>query len=152
MSFLFNNTGFLGTKAPLPADISLILILLTALLLTLGWRLAVHRRYDAHRWVQTCAVVLNSVIVLVVMVGSYLNSVLPGIPDKLGEVPYWFTTVHALIGLASVILGVYVVLVGNRLLPRSLRFNNYKFFMRISYALYMIATLLGVVVYLVLYV
>jgi uncharacterized membrane protein YozB (DUF420 family) len=152
MSILFKQASIFGTRAPLISDITLILVLLTASLLTLGWRLAVHRRYKAHRWVQTCAVSLNTVVVLIVMAGSYVSSILPGIPAKLGEAPYGITTVHALVGVASVVLGVYVVLVGNSLLPKSLRFKNYKLFMRISYALYMIATFLGVVVYLVLYV
>jgi uncharacterized membrane protein YozB (DUF420 family) len=43
----------LGTNAPLISDITLILMLLTALLFTLGWRLAVRRRYKAHRRVET---------------------------------------------------------------------------------------------------
>jgi uncharacterized membrane protein YozB (DUF420 family) len=45
-----------------------------------------------------------------------------------------------------------VVLRANKLVPKRLRFKNYKRFMRTSYALYMLATLLGVVVYLEVYV
>jgi hypothetical protein len=37
---------------------------------------------------------------------------------------------------------------GNGLVPSALQFRDYKRFMRTSYALYMLATLLGVVVYL----
>jgi uncharacterized membrane protein YozB (DUF420 family) len=125
---------------------------LTAALFTLGWRLAILRRYEAHRRVQTAAVLLNSLDVLIVMVSSYVIFILPGIPARLGEGSYGITTVHALVGLVSLILGVYVVLVGNRLLPARLRFTNYKPVMRVTYALYMLATILGVAVYVVVFV
>ena len=152
MSNLFKGSGFLGTNAPFISDVTLILMLLTAVLFTLGWQLAIRRRYAAHRWVQTWAVSLNTVVVLIVMISSFVIFILPGIPAKLGEGSYGITTVHALIGLVSLLLGVYVTLVGNNLLPKSLRFTNYKLFMRTSYALYMLATLLGVVVYIVVFV
>ena len=152
MGFLFKGIGFLGTGAPLISDISLIVMLLTAALFTLGWRLAILRRYEAHRRVQTAAVLLNSLDVLIVMVSSYVIFILPGIPARLGEGSYGITTVHALVGLVSLILGVYVVLVGNRLLPARLRFTNYKPVMRVTYALYMLATILGVAVYVVVFV
>jgi uncharacterized membrane protein YozB (DUF420 family) len=152
MSNFFKYPGFLGTGAPFISDISLIVMFLTAALFTLGWRLAVRRNYTAHRWVQTCAVLLNSVVVLIVMVSSFVIFILPGIPGKLGEGSYGITTVHGLVGLVSLILGVYVVLVGNGLLPKRLRFTNYKVFMRTSYVLYMLATFLGFVVYIVVFV
>ena len=152
MGYIFKYPGFLGTGAPFISDISLIVMFLTAALFTLGWRLAVRRNYTAHRWVQTCAVLLNSVVVLIVMVSSFVIFILPGIPGKLGEGSYGITTVHGLVGLVSLILGVYVVLVGNGLLPKRLRFTNYKVFMRTSYVLYMLATFLGFVVYIVVFV
>lgn len=152
MGFLFKGVGFLGTGAPLVSDISLIVMLLTAALFTLGWRLAVLRRYEAHRRLQTAAVILNSVVVLVVMVSSYVIFILPGFPSRLGEGSYGITTVHALVGLVSLLSGIYVVLVGNSLLPANLRFTNYRPVMRVTYALYIAATLLGVVVYIVVFV
>ena len=127
-------------------------MVLTAVLFTLGWQLAVRRRYEAHRWVQTGAVLLNTVVVLVVMISSFVIFILPGIPNKLGEGSYGITTVHAIFGLASLLLGAYVVLVGNSLLPKRLQFTNYKIFMWTSFLLYMLATLLGVVIYIVVFV
>lgn len=151
MSISSINVPSLISEAPLVSTITLILMLVAAALFTLGWRLAVHRRYGIHRWVQTCAVILNAAIVLIVMVRSYATYILPGIPAKLTEGIYALTTLHALIGAAASILGIYVILVGNKILPKRLRFTNFKRFMRVAYALYMTATLLGVVVYFVLY-
>lgn len=152
MSNLFKGLGFLGTNAPFISDVTLILILVTAVLFTIGWQLAVRKRYESHRWVQTSAVILNTIVVLITMISSFVIFILPGIPGKLGEGSYGITTIHALVGLVSMLLGVYLVLGGNGLLSKRLRYTNYKLWMRTSYILYMLATLLGVVVYIVVFV
>jgi uncharacterized membrane protein YozB (DUF420 family) len=152
MNGLLNGPGFLGTNAPFRVDVTLILILVSAVLFTIGWRLAVRKRYEAHRWVQTSAVILNTIVILFTMISSFLIHILPGIPGKLNEGDYALTTVHALVGTVGMLLGVFIVLRGNKLVPKALRFRNYKLFMRTSYALYMLATFLGVIVYITVYV
>jgi len=144
---LLQGPGFLGTKAHMLSDVTLVLILVTAVLFTIGWQLAVRKRYEAHRWVQTGAATLNTIVVLSTMISSFLTHILPGIPAKLNEGSYGITTVHALVGMIGMLLGVFVVLRGNKLVPKGLRFENYKLFMRASYALYMLATVIGIVVY-----
>ena len=57
-----------------------------------------------------------------------------------------------LIGAIALVFGVFVALRGNKLVPKSLRFNNYKLFMRWAYALYMLATLGGVIVYIIVFI
>jgi uncharacterized membrane protein YozB (DUF420 family) len=144
--------GFLGTRATFGADLALVLILFSSIMFTAGWRLAVHKHYGAHRWVQTSAAIINSAAVLAVMVGSFLGFVLPILPAKLGEPVATLTTIHAIIGTVTFLLGIFVVLRANQLVPVALRFKNYKLFMRTSYGLYMLSTLIGIVVYLVTYV
>jgi len=78
--------------------------------------------------------------------------ILPGIPSKLNQGSYAVTKMHGLAGLIGLVLGVFVVLWGNKLVPKGLRFTNYKLFSRTSYALYSLVTLLGVVVYAVVFV
>jgi len=51
------------------------------------------------------------------------------------------------VGATGLLMGIFVVLRANGLVPKSLRFKKYKPFMRTAYALYMTATLLGVLVY-----
>ena len=142
-----DQPGFLGTHAPFISDLTLILILLTAILFTIGWQLARHKHFEAHRWVQTTTACLNAVVVLVVMIRSFVVHILPGIPGKLLQGDYAVTTVHALVGATGLLLGIFVVLRANGVVPKSLRFKKYKPFMRTAYALYMTATLLGVLVY-----
>jgi len=152
MKDVLKPSGFLGTRAPFIADLTLILILLTAILFTIGWRLARHKKFDAHRWVQTSSASLNAIVVLSVMINSFVLYILPGIPGKLLMGDYAVTTIHAFVGMCGLLLGIFVVLRANKLVPKRLRFKNYKRFMRTSYGLYMGATLLGVLVYLEVYV
>ena len=152
MNALLNGPGFLGTNASFRSDTTLVLILFTQVLFTIGWRLAIQKRYEAHRWVQTSAVILNTIVVLVTMISSFMIYILPGIPGKLNEGSYGVTTVHGVIGLFGMVLGVFIVLQGNNLVPKALRFRNYKLFMRTSYLLYLLATILGVIVYIVVFV
>jgi uncharacterized membrane protein YozB (DUF420 family) len=142
-----NQPGFIGTHAPFISDLTLILILLTALLFTIGWQLARHKHFEAHRWVQTSSACLNALVVLIVMMRSFVVHILPGIPGKLLTGDYAVTTVHALVGASGLLLGIFVVLRANGLVPKKFRFKKYKPFMRAAYTLYMTATLLGVIVY-----
>ena len=148
----FDQAGFLDTKAQLGADISLVLTLIAAVLFTVGWRLAVGQRIEAHRRIMTVAVLLNGAVVLVWMVRSFVLYVWPKLPAGLDQRAYAVNAVHAVIGVVGLVLGVFVMLRGNELVPAALKFSNYKAYMRTSYALYMLATLAGVVVYVVAYV
>ena len=81
------------------------------------------------------------------MINSFVVNILPGIPFKLLTGDYGVSMLHALIGLFGLVLGVFVVLRANKLVPKACRFKNYKLFMRTSYSLYIAATFLGVMVY-----
>jgi uncharacterized membrane protein YozB (DUF420 family) len=144
---ILNRSGFLGTQAPFISDLTLVLILLTAVMFTIGWQLARRKQYEAHRWVQTVAACLNAIVVLAVMVRSYTIHILPGIPAKLLEGDYGISTIHAIVGMSALLLGIFVVLRANGLVPKGMRFKNYKLFMQTSYALYMVSTITGVIVY-----
>jgi uncharacterized membrane protein YozB (DUF420 family) len=152
MENIIVQQGFLGTNAPFIPDLTLILILITAISFTVGWQLARHKKFEAHRWVQTATACLNAVVVLSVMIRSFIVHILPGIPGKLQQGDYAVTTTHAIVGAIGLLLGIFIVLRANKLLPKVLWFKNYKLFMRTSYTIYMLATLLGVIVYLLVYV
>jgi uncharacterized membrane protein YozB (DUF420 family) len=152
MSDFLTTPGFLGTKATLRSDLTLVLILITAVLFNVGFILARGKHFVAHRWVQTTSVTLNTLVVLISMVTSYIIHILPGIPAKLSQGDYAVTTVHGFVGAITLLFGVFVMLRGNELVPKSLRFKNYKLFMRWAYALYMLATLGGAIVYIIAFV
>lgn len=152
MKDFLTTPGFLGTKATLRSDLTLVLIVFTAILFTFGLILARRKHFTAHRWVQTITVILNSLIVLISMVTSYIIYILPGIPSKLGQGDYAVTSLHAIIGAFALLFGIFVALRGNELVPKSLKFSNYKLFMRWAYGLYMFATLGGVIIYIIVFI
>lgn len=147
MTNLFHAPGFFGTAANFAADATLVIMLVTASLFTLGAYLAVRGRYAAHRWIQTSATALNAIMVGWMMILPFRDFVAPGLPARLAERFYLATTVHAAVGSVALLFGIFVTLRGNELVPAGLKFSNYKGFMRVSYALFMLATLLGVLVY-----
>ncbi len=147
MDQFMHAPGFLGTNANLAADSTLIAMIVIAALFTYGFYLARRQRYEAHRWVQTSAVILNAILVLWMMILPFRDFV---VRDQGGPRPqsfYLVTIIHALVGMSALLFGVFVALRGNNLVPQFLRFRNYKPFMRAAYTLYMLATLLGVAVY-----
>lgn len=152
MSDFLTTPGFLGTRATLRSDLTLIIILFTAVLFNIGFILARRRKFEAHRWVQTTAVILNTLVVIISMVTSYVIYILPGIPAKLNQGDYAVTSIHGIIGAIAVILGVFVAMRGNGLVPKRLRFQNYKLFMRWAYGLYMLSTLGGVLIYIIVFI
>lgn len=148
MTELLHQPGFLGTSANWAADTTLLVSALVALLLTIGVILAVRGQYRAHRWFQTSAVVLNAILVLWLMVLPFRDFVAPtSNPAGLPLSAIATTRIHAVVGFTALVFGLFVALRGNGLMPKALRFNNYKAFMRVAYALYMLATLIGLFVY-----
>jgi hypothetical protein len=145
---ILHRPGFLGTSANFAADMTLVVSLVVALLFTVGFALARAGRYGWHRWVQTSAASLNAILVGWMMVLPFRDFIVPGLPSRLGERFYAFTTLHAVVGASALGFGVFVALRGNGLVPKALQFRDYKKFMRVAYALYILATLLGVLVYL----
>lgn len=147
MTELFHSPGFLGTAANLAADLTLVIMLVIASTFTMGAYLAVKGRYQVHRWFQTAATTLNAVMVGWMMILPFRDFIVPGLPERISEQFYAITTLHGLVGGVALLFGIFVALRGNELVPAALKFSNYKGFMRVSYALFMLATLIGVLVY-----
>ena len=146
-----NARGFLGSNASVLSDLSLLFGIGVAILLTIGVVMARKRKFEVHRRIQGTAVCLNILQVALIMVGSFVRSAASGVPSRLGEPYYAVATVHGIAGALTVLFGTFVVLRANELVPSSLRFHNYKLFMRTAYGAYMTVTVLGVGLYLTWY-
>jgi len=151
MVAFLSGPGFLGTKGQLGADLSLVLMAVAIAMLTVGVVLIKRGNEQAHRWLQTVAVCLSAVVAVAWMIRSFWLYVRPHVPARLGERAYAADTVHAIVGAAGVLLGVYVVLSASKLLPRALQFTDYKVWMRVSYAVYVLGMIGGVAVYVIAY-
>lgn len=146
-----NGAGFLSKDASIGADLSLVIMVAAAVLLTVGVVLVKSKRYEAHRWVQTAAVVLNAVPVVVWMIRSFWLYVRPGLPGNLSKSVDALTTVHAVAGLIGVVIGMVVMIRANQLAARGQSLSRYKTLMRIAYVVYILATALGIWVYIALH-
>ena len=140
--------GFLGTGAPLSADVTLAFQIAMGLTLVLGMLLARRHRYRAHAWCQSAVVALNLIVIAQLMVRSFRSQVAPKIPARLARSYYTVATGHAMMGSIAELLGVYIMLAaGTKILPESLRFVRYKLWMRIALVIWWIALLLGLTTY-----
>ena len=148
MTELLHQPGFLGTSANWAADMTLVASAVVVLLLTIGVLLAVRGQYRAHRLFQTSAASLNAILVLWLMVLPFRDFVAPATnPAGLPLSAIATTRIHAAVGTIALVFGLFVTLRANNLMPRFLRFNNYKAYMRVAYLRYMLASLIGLFVY-----
>ena len=144
--FLYN--GFLGTGAPFAADLNLVAQLIMALALGGGAVLARKKRYTAHAICQTSVLLLNLIAIAWVMWPSFQKQVKLALPKVVHHWYYAAAAVHALFGMAAEVLGLYVALVAaTKLLPRWLRFHNWKRWMRAELILWWVVVLTGVGTY-----
>jgi uncharacterized membrane protein YozB (DUF420 family) len=149
---LFHTPGFFGTHANFFADVTLVAMLVTATLFSVGFYLARKDNLTGHKWTQTLGALINLILVLWMMILPYRDFIIQDQGGPRENFFYNVTMLHAFIGLSATIFGLYVVLRGYNIMPKFLRFHNYKPFMRAAYSLYLAATLLGVAVYLAWYV
>jgi len=140
--------GFLGTGAPLSADVTLAIEVAMGLTLVLGMLLARRQRYRAHAGCQSAVVALNLIVIAQLMVPSFRSQVAPKIPARLARTYYTVATGHAMMGCIAELLGLYIILAaGTKILPEGLRFVRYRLWMRIALVIWWIALLLGLTTY-----
>lgn len=144
----FPVKGFLGTGATFAADLNLVVQLLMGLALLGGALLARHKRYRAHGICQTTVLLLNLLMIALVMWPSFQRQVEPAISRVFHKWYYEAAAIHAVLGIAAELLGLYVVIVaGTNLLPQWLRFKCWKRWMRAELVLWAVVLLSGVVTY-----
>jgi uncharacterized membrane protein YozB (DUF420 family) len=146
-----DGAGFITAKSSIGADLSMIIAIAAFVMLTVGVVLAKSKRYDGHRWVQTSAVVLNGVPVVFWMIRSFRLYILPDLPGNLSKSVDAITTVHAVAGLIGMVIGLFLMIRANQLAARGESLSRYRNTMRIAYVVYLVATALGIWVYIALY-
>lgn len=137
--------GFFG-PGPLVADINLVLEILLVLGLTFGFLLARARNIEAHRRNQTLWVLLNAALVACIMVPAMRDVKLESLAS-LADPLYWVTWLHALLGLFTLVAGLWLVLQMNDVLPQRFHIRGWKNLMRATLAGYWAVALLGFATY-----
>jgi plastocyanin len=106
--------------------------------LVAGAVLARRRRFHAHGWLQGTIVTVNALLIALVMIPSFYRYFGSLTSDTR------VVLVHAIAGSVAELLGLYVVVsAGLGWLPARFRFTNYKRWMRLTLATWLVAFGLG---------
>jgi uncharacterized membrane protein YozB (DUF420 family) len=142
------SDSFLGTQAPLAADVVLLLEIAMGAGLLAGARLARKKRYRQHGWCQSIIVLLNLAVIGLTMAPSFRLHVLPRIPAKLSKPYFALATAHAALGSIAELAALYILLAaGTSVLPERMRITRYKLWMRTVLALWWLVLVLGLATY-----
>jgi uncharacterized membrane protein YozB (DUF420 family) len=124
-----------------------------ALLLSAGMLLARAKRFRLHAVLQSGVVLLNLGLILRFMLPSFRHQLAASFPISGKDVPVAFVLLHSFIGALAWLMALFVILVaGTPLIPRKLRFLNYRRWMWTVFVLWWAAFLLGCVIYYLWYV
>jgi len=142
------SKGFLGTAAPLYADLTLLLEMAMAVGLFVGAVLARLGRFRGHAWCQSSIVLLNLVLIGLTMLPTFHRLILPKLPSRIGKPYYALAAVHGGLGGVAELGGLYILLAaGTDLLPEKFRIKRHKFWMRSVLLVWWIVLLLGIATY-----
>ncbi len=148
--------GFLGTGASMLADLTLIayiLILLPAMLV--GFFFARRKWFEPHhKMTMTTITLVNWVLIIALMIGSYSQGVLPNLANNLSNPVFLLPTLHLITGALAQIIATYLVI---RMwfedqLPNWFKIQNIKRAMRFTLVCWLITVLLGISIYVTWYV
>jgi uncharacterized membrane protein YozB (DUF420 family) len=136
--------GFLGTYAPLIADINLVAQVILIVVL-IGGLVAIKRRNTpTHRNLQTAAVLFNVLLVAFIMAGRFFLLYSPGSFD-------WPVLAHGVLGLCAIVCGIYLTLHMNNRLSKRWQTKKWKLMMRVTWGLFLLVAIGGFVLYRMLY-
>lgn len=143
--------GFLGTGASGLSDLTLLayLFLLTPGML-LGFFFARRKMFvPHHKLTMTSVVVLNWVLIIILMFGSYGSGVAPYLAEYFSDPRVSLPTIHAITGGLGQLLATYLALRMwfEKVLPPWIMVKNIKLYMRITLGLWLVTVALGVVIY-----
>ncbi|MGQ9565092.1 MAG: DUF420 domain-containing protein [Candidatus Bathyarchaeales archaeon] len=141
--------GFFNPNASFSADVSLILQFVVLLFIFLAMKMEKKQNYKSHGWLMTVAVALHTVTIFVVMLPSLqsMRGIFENVYDRFALV----AIIHSIFGSVAEILGLF--LVGSWAFSRNLGdcFKK-KQIMRVAVVSWLIGLVLGIYVYVMLYV
>ncbi|MEM2102930.1 MAG: DUF420 domain-containing protein [Candidatus Bathyarchaeia archaeon] len=143
------NVGFFNPNASFLADVSLILQIAVLVFIFLAMRAKRKKDYKAHGWLMVVAVALHTVTILVVMLPSLqsMGGIFENVYNRFAAV----TIIHFVVGGVAEILGLFLVGVWAFSRNTSDCFKK-KQLMRVTIVLWLIGLVLGIYVYIMLYV
>ncbi|MBX3063441.1 MAG: hypothetical protein KF726_10730 [Anaerolineae bacterium] len=148
---LTQQAGILGTGAYLASDLALLLyifMLVPAMLVGFSFARR-HLFVPHHKFTMTAITIINWIIIILLMLVTYRNAVAPNVPRELNRLPFLIPVLHGITGgLAQIIATVLVLRMWlEPSLPRVLRFEPIKPWMRLTLGLWLVTAVLGIAMY-----
>jgi uncharacterized membrane protein YozB (DUF420 family) len=140
------NSGFLGTRANWAADLNLIVQVALLVVLFVGRVQAKRRSLTVHHNWMTAVVVVNAAMIVAIMNPAFFR-LLPLVWRRLGALGPMVLWLHVVAASLAELMGLYAVLAMRMDLPELLRTRNLKWFMRITFLLWVLALVAGIVIY-----
>jgi len=142
--------GFLGSNASLLADITLVVFILLVILMLIGFNFARRKMFvPYHKFTMTTIVIIIWIFIAFNMWVTY-SSFAADVPAHLGELPFLLPTIHLIVGgIAQILATILLIRMWfEKQLPKALRFEPIKRYMRLTLALLLIKVVLGIGSYL----
>jgi hypothetical protein len=131
------NSGFLGTRANWAADLNLIVQVALLVVLFVGRVQAKRRSLTVHHNWMTAVVVVNAAMIVAIMNPAFFR-LLPLVWRRLGALGPMVLWLHVVAASLAELMGLYAVL--------AMRMDL-KWFMRITFLLWVLALVAGIVIY-----
>jgi uncharacterized membrane protein YozB (DUF420 family) len=133
---------------PLSANLNLAAQVALAAAMTVGAICARRKHYRAHGIIEASVVLLNLALIGAYMLPSFPRHIWRKSPAVLTRPYLAIVIIHAVLGAAAELLGLYVVLsAATKLLPGRFRIQNYKLWMRITFVFWWLALVAGGALY-----
>lgn len=142
--------GIFGTRASLVADINLILQIVILGILSWGVFQAKRRKFQVHHTLMTVAVITNAALIVAVMNPSFFR-ILPFALRNPGADKPTVLWPHMVLGAVAEVLGIYTVLASNSGALEPSRRRMFTWLMRTTFLLWVLAFVVGIVLYFVWY-
>jgi len=130
-------SGIFGTRAELLSDLNLIFQIIILVTFLLGVRFAKEKKFNKHETLMRAALILNGISILFVMLPFFRVNIYTFL-DELSVLGFPLTFIHAFLGGLAEILGIVLILK---------KFGNFRVWMRLTFALWVIALILGMLFY-----
>ena len=143
-------SGILGTKASLLYDNNFILQIVIVILISVSYFLKRKKKYVKHGAIMTGAVIVHAALIIFVMGPSFIIyfGLLISPPTNLGIIVTW---IHVILGITSMILGIFIVTKWNFRNPTRLTCIQRKKWMKPTMITWVTALILGIGFYIFYY-
>src|SRR5262245_31982729 len=127
---------------------NLVIQIVMGVALLVGMFVSRRKKFTAYGFCQASVMILNLALIFSVMAPSFHRQIQPELSRHLSRSDVLVPFLHAILGTIVELNGLYIILVaGTNILPKALRFNRYRPWMRTQLALWWVTILFGVGAY-----